>query len=252
MKSTVLVQLNRAIVTVVVILTVTACGLIPAPTFHISNGFSGQVRDVENDQPLAGVNVIAVWPMDAGGISGRRSMGYLEVKEAVTDANGRFRIEGFATGAISVGSVTKSAPDIHFFKSGFETRPVTRKSAPGAQSAVTERKDPDSATHWLKRYPAEAMANPNAYFKNDYPVVGVVRETMMYAGFERAATVAGCDWMKIPNFILAMDAEAKRLKAMGSSEFNLRSIERIKTFDSVYGSKQCNKSIDEFFGSFKP
>ena len=244
MKSTVLVQLNRAIVTLVLILTITACGLIPTPTFHISNDFSGQVRDVENDQPLAGVNVIAVWPMDAGGISGRRSMGVLEVKEAVTDANGRFRIEGFATGAISVGSVTKGAPNIHFFKSGFETRPVTRKSAPGAQSAVTERNDPDSATHWLKRYPAEAMANP---IKQSNPIRKPLYDPL---GTFLHDVVDACLWIKIPKAILAMNLEAERLRASRLGDFDLLNLRNLEG-RGKYQVSTC-PSAEVFFRNYKP
>ena len=83
------------------------------------------VVDAETGKPIEGAVVTANWELVKGGFDGPRYYGQLEVKETVTDANGRFFFEGFSKEDSSGAELRESDPQIIIFKAGYEFQRVT-------------------------------------------------------------------------------------------------------------------------------
>lgn len=61
--------------------------------FYTAAPISGQVVDAQTQQPIPGVNIVVLWTVTSGSHDHRE--GLIEVKEAVTDAQGRYTIDGW-------------------------------------------------------------------------------------------------------------------------------------------------------------
>ncbi len=78
------------------------------------------VVDAETGKPIEGAVVTANWELVKGSLDGPRYFGQLEVKETVTDANGRFFFEGFSKEDSSGAELRESDPQILIFKAGYK------------------------------------------------------------------------------------------------------------------------------------
>lgn len=76
------------------------------------------VVDAETGKPIEGAVVTANWELVKGSFDGPRYYGQLEVKETVTDANGRFAFDGFSKEDSSGAELRGSDPQILIFKAG--------------------------------------------------------------------------------------------------------------------------------------
>ena len=83
------------------------------------------VVDAETGVPIEGAVVTANWELVKGSLDGPRYFGQLDVKETVTDKNGRFRFEGFTKEDSSGAELRESDPQILIFKAGYEFQRFT-------------------------------------------------------------------------------------------------------------------------------
>ena len=83
------------------------------------------VVDAETGKPIEGVVVTANWELVMGSLDGPRYFGQLEVKETVTDKNGRFFFEGFSKEDTSGAELRESDPQVLIFKAGYEYQRFT-------------------------------------------------------------------------------------------------------------------------------
>lgn len=61
--------------------------------FYTAAPISGQVVDAQTQQPIPNVNIVFLWTVTSGSHDHRE--GLIEVKEAVTDAQGRYAVDGW-------------------------------------------------------------------------------------------------------------------------------------------------------------
>ena len=83
------------------------------------------VVDAETGKPIEGAVVTANWELVKGSLDGERYYGQLEVKETVTDQNGRFFFEGFTKEDDSWAELRESDPQVLIFKAGYEFQRFT-------------------------------------------------------------------------------------------------------------------------------
>ena len=105
----------RGIVVLATLLPLTACTV----TYQFAP-IEATVVDAETGAPIEGVVVIANWELVKGSFDGERYFGQLEVKETVTDKNGRFFFAGFTKDDSSGAELRQSDPQILIFKAGYE------------------------------------------------------------------------------------------------------------------------------------
>jgi hypothetical protein len=100
-------------------LTLTGCGVKVFPVRSAS--VTATVVDEETKAPLEGVVVVGKWPNIQGTIAGSSPAGVIEVKEVVTDAQGKFTLPGWwksGKGLASPG-LTVTDPIIYLYKAGY-------------------------------------------------------------------------------------------------------------------------------------
>jgi hypothetical protein len=94
-------------------------GLAPVANAREARGpFQGQVVDVETEQPIGGAVILVVW-WEACGIFGQEC--FVEAREAVTRADGRFQIPRLTGSRWKLGI---QPPTIHVFAPGYVAESV--------------------------------------------------------------------------------------------------------------------------------
>ena len=84
---------NRMKVLAFVFITCIAVAMIGCIEYYAAEPIVGQVVEVATNEPIPGANIVVLWEITTG--SHDHGEGLIEVKEAVTDAQGRYRIEGW-------------------------------------------------------------------------------------------------------------------------------------------------------------
>jgi len=115
------------------LLATLVCALVPIGCgfAYTADPISARVVDAETGQPLAGVNVAALWTLK-GGLEGGNVVGYANILETVTDANGAFSFPGWGPRPIAFGQLRAEAPLMMFFKPDYAYHQVQNRvvSAP--------------------------------------------------------------------------------------------------------------------------
>lgn len=134
----------------------TSCG---GALFYTAEPIEAWVVDAETSKPIEGAVIVANWQLVVGSLDGPRDRGQLEMKEAVTDKNGRFYIEGFTKMNPMLYELRDADPRILVFKAGYEyktffndypnagteTPGIHRKSAiAGKTIQIKKHDEPDS------------------------------------------------------------------------------------------------------------
>ena len=163
------------------------------------------VVDAETGKPIAGVVVTANWELVKGSLDGPRYYGQLEVKETVTDANGRFAFDGFSMEDSSGAELRESDPQVIVFKAGYEYQRFTNDYRDGGAGMTRQYRTAavnGKTVKLLSMLSPEAnkLKRSSAYFGLDTRIEKLVRD---------------CHWKKIPRTIVAMDAEDRAMRAKG-------------------------------------
>ena len=160
------------------------------------------VVDAETGKPIEGAVVTANWELVKGSFDGPRYYGQLEVTETITDANGRFAFDGFSKEDSSGAELRESDPQVIVFKAGYEYQRFTNDYRDGGAGMTRQYR---TAAVNGKTVKLLSMQSPEA---------NKLHRSSLYFGLHLrlGKLVRDCQWKKIPNAIVAMDKEYKRLK----------------------------------------
>jgi len=170
---------------------------------YTAEPFSAQVVDAETGQPVAGALVVANWKLVSGGLDGPRHLGQLEVKETVTDDQGRFSFAGFTRPNPSLGELRESDPHVLIFKGGYEAGTYYGSLDPRNHTSARRRASVDGKVLKLARL-KPTMTGPKFDVMKFHGLLNVLLSRI----------VGDCQWQKMPRLFVAMDEEKARLRSL--------------------------------------
>lgn len=210
---------------IVIALIGSALWLYARSTPYSAAPISARVVDAETGKPLAGVNVVAQWQLE-GGLEGSNGLGALTVLEAETDADGRFQLPGWgpkdapkpAKLVYANARVWNSAPQLLFFKSGYEYASL-RNYGSKVPDPKNMRSDWDGKTIKLKpfRGTQNRYAESLSYFSRDLTHATTIDQTCLDG---KPCTLA-CQWQNMPRMIRAIGRQFKSFANEGISRSDI-------------------------------
>ena len=183
-----------------IVLAVGACAM--GSPYYTAEPFSAQVVDAETGKPIEGAIVVANWELVRGGLDGAHHVGQLEVKEAVTDANGRFAFEGFTRLNPTLAELRNADPRVLVFKGGYDAQVY--------YSTILEPQDYPGP-----RRKAAVDGQVLKLSKLTPTRTGPKLELLKFHGLLNNAVyqiVGDCEWQKMSKLLRAMDEEKNRLR----------------------------------------
>ena len=184
------------------ILIIAALVLLPFlvfghPPVYFAKSISGQVVDDETGKPLAGVFIVAQWVLFQPGIGhGGHVDQTMNIIEVVTDQNGKYFIPGWGPRPRPpLLHLDHRDPTIYFFKSQYGAIGYSNDPKSYGNSSTVRTSEWDGKVIQLK----PARGSLEDYAAGIGHVYGLNRK----------------DWKSFPRMVLALDAEAKRLKSLG-------------------------------------
>lgn len=173
--------------------------------------FEAWAVDAETGEPVEGANVVATWALFEGTFHGHPFREMLEVKEAVTDKDGRFAFPGFKLYNPKLYELMED-PKIIIFKPGYEY--VRRSNGCGMGA--------EGDCRWATRI--AVVAGQKVKMKRvDYslarkkagPYQGEERDLYSGLSTQMDYVLESCKTKNIPLFYQAVEAEAARLASEG-------------------------------------
>jgi hypothetical protein len=174
----------------------------PWPPFYWALPIQGRVVDADTGTPLEGVIIAAHWELRDTGWTGS-PVEQIAVMEDVTNNEGEFAFWwGRPRLRWRIGGLLRSeAPELLFFKSGYEPELCNNAFAPFSLNPFPGS-DCNGKTIKLRKF----QGNEKEY---------VEKVSRLDSDLEFAFRHDDCSWKKIPFMLVAMDQEGKRLKAKG-------------------------------------
>ena len=207
------------------------------PWVYWADPIKATVVDAQTKQPVEGVIVVAMWVLKGG--MHRDEVGFLEVLETVTDAEGRFYFDGWGPmRRPRWGILNTQDPEIFLFKDGYRfERLLNEHQGQATKGAMGRRSTWNGKTIPLERFEGEIKeyAQSLSYLSSRIHLVAV-----------GSLPHRSCEWQKIPMLMLAVEEVERRRKLA-----NPRSIMRLVTTQSIHPIARCG-SADEYFGKFRP
>lgn len=168
--------------------------------YYTAAPIDARVVFADTGQPIEGAVVVANWQLVVGGIDGPHERGQLEVKEAVTDSDGRFHFDGFTKMNPMLYELRNEDPRIVIFKPGYEYKIVVNHYSDEDIPGSYRESDYNGKTISLKKHKAYTIGNAESYYGSlDSRLHNLVRD---------------CQMKSLPRMMLAMDQEKKRISAM--------------------------------------
>ena len=186
--------------TLVPVLALVACAM--GSPVYTAEPFSAQVVDAETGQPIAGAVVVANWELVGASLHGRRHLGQLEVKETVTDDNGRFHFDGFTRPNFALSELHEGAPRVLVFKGGYKANAYYSYIDPPDLPRSTRKAGVDGQVLKLVRLKPTKTGPKDERLEFHFSLRGLVSDI-----------VRDCQWSNIPRLLQAMDREKRRLRA---------------------------------------
>lgn len=119
-------------------------------------GMDGMVVDKATKQPIEGVMVVEAWGF-GGGFEGH-TIGYLPLREAVTDSNGRYAFTARGTEKVSKGFLTEQSPWLIYFKPNYIFISKNNRFLPERRFEYRRRSDWDGKSIELERFEGSPQA----------------------------------------------------------------------------------------------
>lgn len=208
-----------------------------ASPFYKSAPFSAQVVDSETGQPIAGAVVVASWELEKGSLDGSRHVGYLEVKETLTDANGRFSFEGFSKANSSGGELRDADPAVLVFKGQYEAASFFSSWNPGRPAGPFR-------TAWVDGKVLKLSKIDTANSER-----GLRRRTFHRTLNSRINNIiADCLWSRIPRLLMAMSEEKQRILSLYPEAYVLIGP---KDFAGAVEREECSFTENSLKGAIK-
>lgn len=214
--------------------------LVGYPPVYYARSIEGRVVDAETGQPLKSVIITANWQLERGTFGGNVPAGQIEVKETVTDTDGRFRFPAWGPQITFRGGLVYDDPQLLVFKPGYRFRELRNTLVSDYNTSWIRNSDWDGKTIELKKFEEtiEAYENQFESFNDNLEHIA-------------AENPEECGWKQIPSTIRAMYQERMRLIALGANPHTLASIDKRLMMNDEYFTKEGNcGSPKAFFGDF--
>lgn len=173
-----------------VVIILLAIHFLGDPLIYFGAPVRGRVVDEATGAPLEGVSIVAEWQLAElswpGTSAGRR----LEVLEAATNAKGEYSLPWWGpTLRPPFAALRDRSPRLTYFKGGYY--PIVRSNKADSD-AMIRKSDFDGTVVQLKPFDGDYSRLSNAFSVSD-------------------PSLLGC-WRQCPHYMLALDAEAARLR----------------------------------------
>ena len=170
------------------------------------------VVDAETGKPIEGAVVTANWELVKGSLDGARYFGQLEVKETVTDQNGRFSFDGFNKEDASGAELRESDPQVLVFKAGYKFERFTNDYRDGGTGLKKLRRTAAVNGKTVRLQKAVFMKG-----EAEYPHSQLVNGEL---GFIRQnlpgrRETEKCYWQNVPRMILETRKQELSMRSKG-------------------------------------
>lgn len=194
------------------------------------------VVDAETKQPVEGAVVVAHWVLeDTGAV---KTVGDMELMEAVTDPNGRFALPGWGPKATPQYPypvrLSQLDPEIIILKPGYMPLSVMNNEHPNLIFHPEDLGPATRTSQWDHRVIELKRAD-------DPPKNYALALSTLLTGVDHS----GCKWQKIPRTIVVLTREKDRLKRLGINSYPALTISRVED-----GPASCG-SVREFFKDYQ-
>ena len=217
-------------------LALCAIGQVAACATYSAAPMQAIVVDAETRQPLEGAVVVAHWVLeDTGAV---KTVGDMELMEAVTDASGRFALPGWGPKPTPhypyPVRLSQLDPEIIILKPGYMPRSVMNNEHPDFLSHPEDLGPPTRTSQWDNRVIELKKADdpPKNY-------------ALHLGGALNGVDYFNCKWKKIPRMVVMMSKERDRLKSLGINTF------LSPTINGLESRKESCGSPKEFFKDYQ-
>jgi hypothetical protein len=198
--------------------------------YYTAASIDATVVDAKTGEPVRGANVIANWQLVEDSLHGERTVGQLEVMEAVTDDKGRFHFDGFTKANPTLADLGNRDPQILIFKRDYVTKVIMNHYGMTSPLVIgANRKSQVDGTN-IRLEPRTMEESGD----------------MSYLGTTSAlySLIQDCEWKKIPRAIVAMTQETERIRALDRAR-----LVGLPTIGTIDGSPaKCGSAVDFFRG----
>jgi len=201
-----------------------------APPTYSADATEGWAVDVETQQPVEGVIVVAYWELKA--LWEGYPVGLMMVMEAVTDAKGRFSFPSWGPKPRLpvTGQLRSMEPELVAFKSGYarqyEPPEIPKKEHP--QQILKFKKVPEDSKEYINGVSFIESQLRFAFFYND------------------------CSWKKIPRMLITLDQEKTRLLRAVDKKYETVEHVGITHWNQSNNAVQKCGSMMDFLRSYLP
>jgi hypothetical protein len=181
---------------VILAILVLIVGIVMLTKVRYSSTLHGRVVDEVSGAPVSRAVVVATWKTVAA--VNAVPIGYLRVRETVTDLDGYFELAGWGP-VFETASMAADQPRIEVFSPGFLPSNAFMSSANDGRATAAiiplarHAGAPEEYAHFLRLYGATVVAN---YFMPPFQ----------------------CEWRKVPELIKALRSAEKSAISNGTSE----------------------------------
>ena len=228
-EGTTVIRMPLAALALFAISQVAACAMYSAAPMQAT------VVDADTGQPLEGAVIVAHWVLeDTGAV---KTVGDMELMEAVTDANGRFALAGWGPKATPnypyPVRLSRLDPEIFILKPGYMPRQVMNNEHPDLIFHPEDLGPATRTSQWNNRVIELKKADdpPKSY-------------AFHLGGILNGVDYFNCKWKKIPRMVVMISKEKDRLKSLG---INSSTSATINGLDS---RKEACGSAKEFFKDY--
>ncbi len=169
------------------------------------------VIDAVTRNPIEGVVVTANWELVTGGLDGPRYYGQLDVRETVTDKNGRFYFAGFSKTDSSGAELRDSDPQILIFKAGYQFQRFTSDRPNGFDWGISRR----SAAINGKTIQLRVLPTDKSTIRQFHSELVNSRLSFLTKMTPTSNEAKNCYWLNIPRMLLETKAHEEILKGLG-------------------------------------
>ena len=208
------------------------------PWVYWADPIEATVVDAQTKQPIEGVIVVAMWILKGG--THRDEVGFLEVLETVTDAEGRFYFGGWGPmRRPRWGLLVAQDPEIFLFKDGYRFERLLNEHQGQATKGAMGRR----STWNGKAIPMERFEGEIKEYAQSLSYLSSRIEPMAHKWL---IPHWSCEWQKIPRLILAVEAVEMRRKLAKP-----RSMAELMTTEDIAHVEACG-SANRFFTNYRP
>ncbi len=230
-------MLGKVVASISIVMLLAWLMFFRLPSTYSAMPISGQVADADSGEPLENAIVIAVWELERGfGLEGTIPSGFMQVTEVLTDAEGKYFIDGWGPRSRPGGMyMGHNAPRLVIFKDGYNVfargnlydsifkdnrRETIHQSSWGGETIKLKKLDGD-------------MEN---YYSNLSSISSSLH-TLLDSNFGADP----CDWLKIPQITVALEIGNQKVINSGI----LKSI--LIPIDVLIKRKECNVNSKDAF-----